>query len=168
MKALTHNATDLRPTGGARAASIAARLAVVGVLAIAGPYAKLTAQDAPVALFEEIGLGRLGMYATGVAELIAIVLILIPRTVWLGASIAAGAMGGALGGHLFLGLGVSISPEVHPDLAGPSLFVMAVVAFVGAVSATWLHRGQVPVVGPRLWAIGNQADRDRAVEVVTA
>ena len=61
--------------------------------------------------------GRIGV---GIAELIAAVMLVIPRTAWLGAVLALGLMVGAIGMHLTL-LGI----EVQGD--GGYLFLLALI-----------------------------------------
>lgn len=88
------------------------------------------------ALFDVLGAEPWGRYATATAELIAVVMLLVPRTAMFGGALAAMILLGAIFSHLTR-LGISIDPEAlgRPELAplaGPSLFVMAVVALVGA------------------------------------
>jgi uncharacterized membrane protein YphA (DoxX/SURF4 family) len=64
--------------------------------------------------------GRIG---TGVAELIASVLLLIPRTTWAGAFLGLGVMSGAIFFHL-----TSLGIEVHGDRG--QLFIYAVLVFI--------------------------------------
>jgi uncharacterized membrane protein YphA (DoxX/SURF4 family) len=80
--------------------------------------------------------GRIG---SGVAELVAAVLILWPRfTAW-GAALALGIMAGAIGAHLGpLGL------EVQGD--GGYLFALALVVFLGSAILLWHYRDQLPVL----------------------
>ena len=127
-----------------------AQVLVFGIFVMAGPLAKLTAAEPAQAIFDKIGLGAPGMYATGVAELIAMVLIVIPMTAWAGAGLTVLLMLGALAGHLFLGLGVSISEEVHPDAAGPMMFMMALVAMLASLTVLFIRRAQIPMVGAQL------------------
>jgi hypothetical protein len=76
-------------------------------------------------------------------ELIAAVMLLMPRFVWVGALLAMAATGGAIASHLtFLGI------EVQGDKG--LLFFLAVVVFVTAAIALFLHREQIPVLGNRL------------------
>ena len=58
--------------------------------------------DAPVSvyIFTELGMEPWGRYGSGVAELIAAVLLLVPRYSWMGAVLAMGIMAG---GHLRTG-----------------------------------------------------------------
>jgi len=83
--------------------------------------------------------GRIG---SGIAELIAAVLLLTPRFVWAGAVLAMAATGGAIVSHLtFLGV------EVQGDKG--LLFFLAIAVFVTSAIALFLHRMQIPVLGER-------------------
>jgi len=81
--------------------------------------------------------GRIG---SGMVELIAVVLLLIPSTVWLGAILAFGTISGAIFSHLTL-LGI----EVKGD--GGLLFGLAVTVFVLSAVILVIHRRQLPIVG---------------------
>jgi len=81
--------------------------------------------------------GRIG---SGVVELIAVVLLLIPSTVWLGAILAFGTISGAIFSHLTL-LGI----EVKGD--GGLLFGLAVTVFVLSAVILVIHRRALPIVG---------------------
>jgi len=87
---------------------------------------KFTAHPDSVYIFKQVGLEPYGRIAIGVLELIASILLLIPKTVWIGASLTIGVIGGAVFMHLTL-LGV----EVNND--GGILFITAVITFVLAV-----------------------------------
>jgi uncharacterized membrane protein YphA (DoxX/SURF4 family) len=65
-------------------------------------YFKFTAHPDSVQLFEKLGAGTAGRLGIGTMELIASVLLLIPKTTKFGALIAVGLMGGAIGSHLFI------------------------------------------------------------------
>ena len=81
--------------------------------------------------------GRIG---SGVIELIAVVLLLVPRTAWLGALLSLGTISGAIFSHLTL-LGI----EVKGD--GGLLFGLAVTVFVLSAVLLLLHRKELPVLG---------------------
>ena len=84
--------------------------------------------------------GRIG---SGIMELIAAVLLLMPRFVWAGSVLAMAATGGAIASHLtFLGI------EVQGDKG--LLFSLAIAVFVTSAIALFLHRMQIPVLGKRL------------------
>ena len=79
---------------------------------------------------------------SGVLELIASVLLLIPRIVWAGCLLAIAATAGAIISHLtFLGI------VVQDD--GGLLFALAIAVVCTSVIALYLHRSQVPVIGKR-------------------
>lgn len=86
---------------------------------------------------EHEAFGRIG---SGVIELIAVVLLFIPSTVWLGAVIAFGTISGAIMSHLTL-LGI----EVKGD--GGLLFILAVVVFLLSGIILLIHRRELPIVG---------------------
>ncbi len=117
-------------------------------------FFKLTGAGETKALFDVLGAEPMGRYATAVMELIAVVLLLMPRTVVYGAMLSAGVISGAIMAHLTR-LGVSIDPAALGDprlepLAGPSLFAMAVIVLVSSLGILAIRRASIPVVGPRL------------------
>jgi len=77
-----------------------------------------------------------GGYIIGAAELVACILLLMPKMRAFGAVLTAGTMAGAITFHLFSPLGVNVqwmeNGEIQED---SSLFYLAVVAFL---SALWL------------------------------
>ena len=81
-------------------------------------FFKFTGAVESIYIFSQLGLEPIGRYGSGVAELIASTLLLIPRySVW-GAALALGVMGGAILAHLFV-LGIEILGD------GGQLFYMA-------------------------------------------
>src|SRR6516225_12281570 len=70
-------------------------------------FFKFTAAPESVYIFTKVGLEPWGRIASGVAELIAAILILIPATTWLGAGLALAVMAGAIFSHLTL-LGIVV------------------------------------------------------------
>lgn len=103
-------------------------------------YFKFTGAEESVYIFTKVGLEPWGRYASGVVELFAAVLLLFPRTAWLGALIAAGVMVGAIGSHLTR-LGIVVKDD------GGLLFALAVIVFVAASVTLFIHRRQIPIVG---------------------
>ena len=95
-------------------------------------YFKFTAQPESVYIFTQAGMEPWGRIGTGVAELIASVLILIPRTIVFGALMAIGLMLGAIATHLFI-LGV----EVQND--GGQLFGYALIVLAASVVLLIMH-----------------------------
>ncbi|MBY0486571.1 MAG: DoxX family protein [Flavobacteriaceae bacterium] len=86
-------------------------------------YFKFTAAEESVYIFTTLGIEPFGRIGSGVVELIASILILIPRTTFFGAILALGTMTGAIFSHLFI-LGI----EVKND--GGTLFILAIITFL--------------------------------------
>jgi putative oxidoreductase len=86
---------------------------------------------------ENEAIGRIG---SGVVELIAVVLLLIPNTTWLGSVIALGTITGAIFSHLTK-LGIVVKDD------GGVLFVLAVIVFFFSALTLWIHKKEVPVLG---------------------
>jgi putative oxidoreductase len=105
-------------------------------------FFKFTAAPESVYIFTKVGAEPWGRIGSGIAELIAAVLLLTPRFVWAGASLALGVMTGAILSHLTV-LGI----EVQGDKG--LLFGLAVAVFAISAIALILHRKQIPIVGSR-------------------
>jgi len=109
-------------------------------------FFKFTGAEESVYIFSAVGRflhiagvepwGRIG---SGVVELIASVLVLVPYTASIGAIVAMGVMAGAIVSHLFI-LGI----EVKGD--GGLLFGLALTVFVASAIVLILRRSQIPVV----------------------
>jgi uncharacterized membrane protein YphA (DoxX/SURF4 family) len=102
-------------------------------------YFKFTGAEESVYIFTKVGLEPWGRYAIGVAEPFAAVLLLFPRTVWLGAVIAGGVMLGAIGSHLTK-LGIVVKDD------GGLLFALAIVVLAAALVTLFIHRRQIPFI----------------------
>src|SRR5258707_14887656 len=63
-------------------------------------FFKFTAAEESVYIFTTLGIEPWGRVASGMAELLAAILLLIPRTVTLGALLSLGVISGALVSHL--------------------------------------------------------------------
>jgi putative oxidoreductase len=81
--------------------------------------------------------GRIG---SGVVELFAVILILIPGTAWLGSFLALGTISGAIFSHLTK-LGIVVKDD------GGLLFGLAIAVFVLSGIVLLIHRRQLPVLG---------------------
>ena len=116
----------------------------VAVILLQTLFFKFTAHPDSVHIFETVGMEPYGRIGSGIAELIAGVLLLIPATVWIGAALSAGVISGAIFFHTVGGLGI----EVNGD--GGTLFGLAVVVFVGSLIILTLRRRSIPVIGSKL------------------
>ena len=83
-------------------------------------YFKFTAAPESVYIFSQVGMEPEGRIATAIAELLASILILIPRTSLIGASLALFIMIGAIATHVAI-----IGIEVMND--GGQLFIYALI-----------------------------------------
>src|SRR6266481_4624923 len=63
-------------------------------------YFKFSGAEGSIQLFSQLGIEPWGRIGTGVLELIASILILIPSTVWMGSILAIGLMAGAIFSNL--------------------------------------------------------------------
>ena len=106
---------------------------VVAVILVQTLYFKFTTSEESVYIFSALGIEPYGRIGTGIAELIAVILILIPRTSLFGAIMGCGVMVGAVFAHLFL-LGI----EVKND--GGTLFILALITFLCCVILVFKER----------------------------
>ncbi len=86
-------------------------------------FFKFSASEESVYIFSTLHIEPWGRIASGIAELLAAVLLLIPRTTWLGAIIGAGVMSGAIVSHLTI-LGIVVKND------GGLLFILALISFL--------------------------------------
>lgn len=103
-------------------------------------FFKFTAAPESVYIFTKVGLEPWGRIGSGVVELIAAVLLLLPRFSWLGAAIALGVIGGAIISHLTV-LGIVVMDD------GGLLFGLAVITAICSAVVLLLSRRNIPVIG---------------------
>lgn len=114
---------------------LALRLIAAAILAQT-LFFKFSGAEESVWIFQQLGAEPWGRLGSGLAELVCVVLLLFPRTAWLGALGGLGVISGAIVSHLFL-LGI----EVKGD--GGLLFYLAVVVFICCAVTLWLQRGEL-------------------------
>jgi len=98
-------------------------------------YFKFTGQPESVELFTKLGVEPWGRIGTGVIELIASILLLIPSTAFVGAFLGAGLMAGAIISHITV-----IGIESKGD--GGQLFMLAVTVLVCCSITLILYKKQ--------------------------
>lgn len=116
---------------------------IVAVILLQTLYYKFGGHPDSLYIFEKTGLGDAGRIGSGVAELIAAILILIPRTAWLGALLTVGIISGAILMHL-----TKLGIEINGD--GGTLFGMAVAVFVLSLTTLLINRKSIPIIGEKL------------------
>jgi uncharacterized membrane protein YphA (DoxX/SURF4 family) len=99
-------------------------------------FFKFSGAEESVYIFTRLGIEPWGRIGTGIAELIASILILIPRTTPLGAILGLGVMSGALFFHLTK-LGIVVRDD-HGQL-----FIYALLVFISCLILAWSFRKQI-------------------------
>ena len=95
-------------------------------------FFKFTGAEESRYIFSKIGMEPWGRYLVGMAELATAVLLVIPRTAWLGGLLGLGVLAGAIFFHLtILGIGVMDDDGV--------LFYLALAVFVACAGVLGLH-----------------------------
>jgi hypothetical protein len=112
---------------------------VVALILLQTLYFKFTAAPESVYIFTTLGMEPWGRIGSGVVELVAALLLLLPATAGIGAIIALGVISGALVSHLTR-LGIVVQGD------GGLLFGLAVVVFLGSLLVAWLRRDSIPVL----------------------
>lgn len=102
-------------------------------------FFKFTGASESIYIFTRVGLEPWGRYGSGIAELIAAILLLTPRFAWAGALLALGTITGAIFSHLTV-LGIVVQDD------GGLLFGLAVTVFVTSTITAFIHRREIPIL----------------------
>jgi uncharacterized membrane protein YphA (DoxX/SURF4 family) len=102
-------------------------------------FFKFTGAEESVYIFSTLGMEPWGRIGSGVLELIASILILYPRTTFIGAALGAGLMSGAIFFHLTR-LGISVKDD------GGLLFAYAILVFISCVILLFIYRGEINTI----------------------
>lgn len=100
-------------------------------------YFKFSASPESIYIFSTLGVEPWGRIFTGVMELIAGMLLLVPRTTLLGAIMGFGIMMGAILSHIFI-LGFNVQND------GGQLFIMALVTAIACAILVYIFRKGIP------------------------
>ncbi len=118
-----------------RLVDIGTRLLAAGILGFSA-FMKLTAAPATIYIFQRLGMEPHGRYSVAVLEIIAIALLLIPRTAWRGAILGCLMMFGAICMHVTMS-------EVNILGDGGLMFASAIVVFFCCVSVLVFHKAEL-------------------------
>jgi uncharacterized membrane protein YphA (DoxX/SURF4 family) len=118
--------------------SWALQLLVAGIL-LQTLFFKFTGAEESVYIFTRLGMEPWGRIGSGIVELAAALLLLVPASAPYGAILTVGVMAGAIVSHLTV-LGI----EVKGD--GGLLFALAVIALAGSAVVLLIRRAQIPVI----------------------
>ncbi len=99
-------------------------------------YFKFSAADESIYIFSALGIEPYGRIGSGIVELVASVLILIPRTTLLGAIIGLGTMTAAIIFHILV-LGIVVQND------GGTLFMLAVITFLCCAVLIYQNRKDI-------------------------
>ena len=110
---------------------------IAAIILLQTLFFKFTASEESVYIFSTLGIEPWGRIASGIVELIAALLILIPKTTAFGAVLAAGVMSGAIFSHLFTPLGIEIKGD------GGLLFFYAVLVLISSTILLWIYKHQI-------------------------
>ncbi len=111
----------------------------VAVIFLQTLYFKFTAHPDSVYIFSQLGLEPYGRIGLGIMEIIASVLLFVPRTKIIGMLLGLGIISGAIFSHFLV-----IGTEVEGD--GGGLFLLAVVVFVLLATLLFIHKEELKEV----------------------
>lgn len=116
---------------------------IVAIILLQTLFFKFTGAEESKYIFSTLmgpELEAYGRIGSGIVELVAVILIVIPGTAWLGAVLALGTITGAIFSHLTK-LGIVVKDD------GGLLFALAVTVFVLSAVVLLVHRREVPLIG---------------------
>ena len=134
---------EMTLSGRAKILSWACQIAAAAILGQT-LYFKFTAAPESVYIFSRLGMEPWGRIGSGVAELVAALLLLTPRFAWAGSLLSLGVISGALMAHL-----TKLGIEVQGDRG--LLFTLAVVTFLCAGVVACLRRHEIPFLSSLHW-----------------
>lgn len=106
-------------------------------------FFKFSGAPESIYIFETVGMEPIGRIGSGIAELIAGVLLLIPTFRIYGSIIGLGVISGAIFFHL-----TKLGIEVQGD--GGLLFYYALIVFFSCLIISLLRRKEIPIIGSKL------------------
>lgn len=110
----------------------------VAVILLQTLFFKFTGAEESVYIFQTVGAEPWGRIGSGILELIAAILLLIPALSPYGAALTLGLMTGAILSHLTV-LGIDVKGD------GGLLFGLAALAFAGSLGVLLLRRTEIPL-----------------------
>jgi uncharacterized membrane protein YphA (DoxX/SURF4 family) len=118
---------------------------VAAVILFQTLFFKFTGAKESIYIFSTVGMEPWGRIGSGVVELIASIMLMIPATVTVGAIIALVTISGAIFFHLTK-LGIAL-PAVNDR---GELFTLAVVVFLVSLAILFIRRTEIPIIGNQL------------------
>lgn len=112
---------------------------IAAIILLQTLFFKFTAAPVSIYIFSELGMEPWGRIGTGILELIAAMLILLPKTTIYGAIIGLGLMAGALFFHLTK-LGIVVQND------SGKLFSLALIVFISCLILIIFGRRQLIIL----------------------
>src|ERR1700760_3347640 len=103
-------------------------------------FFKFSGAKESIYIFSSLNMEPWGRYGTGIVELVASILLLLPQSVVYGAILSLGVISGAIFFHLTR-LGITL-PLVDDH---GELFALAVVVFLCSAAVLVMHREELPL-----------------------
>lgn len=110
---------------------------IIAIILIQTLRFKFTGHPDSIYIFKQVGMEPYGRIAIGILELIAGILLLIPKTIWVGATITIGVIGGAIFMHMTK-LGIAVNGD------GGVLFFTALTTFTLSSVVLFFYRKDIP------------------------
>ncbi|CAA9202395.1 hypothetical protein FLA105534_04061 [Flavobacterium bizetiae] len=111
------------------------RIVAAGIL-LQTLFFKFSGAAESIYIFSALGAEPYGRIGSGIAELIVAVLILIPKTTWIGALGGCGIMTGAILSHLLV-LGIVVEND------GGFLFLLAVITLLCCLGLLYFNKNKL-------------------------
>ena len=111
------------------------RIIAAGIL-LQTLFFKFSGAAESIYIFSALGVEPYGRIGSGIAELIVAILILIPKTTWVGALGGSGIMTGAILSHLLV-LGIVVEND------GGFLFLLAVITLLCCLGLLYFNKNKL-------------------------
>jgi hypothetical protein len=112
---------------------------VAAIIMLQTLYFKFTASPESVYIFTRMGLEPYGRIGAGIAEALASLLLVLPRTRIYGAILGIGVMAGALLSHLTK-LGIVVMDD------GGYLFILCLIVLIACLVCLWIERVKIKLL----------------------
>lgn len=111
------------------------RIVAAGIL-LQTLFFKFSGAKESIYIFSTLGIEPYGRIGSGIAELVVAILILIPKTTWIGALGGCGVMTGAVFSHLFV-LGIVVQND------GGFLFLLAIITLLCCLGLLYFNKNKL-------------------------
>ena len=115
---------------------------IVAVILLQTLFFKFSAARESVYIFTTLGMEPWGRIGSGIFELVASILLVVPSTVTVGAAMALAATGSAILFHLTR-LGIALTPVGDHG----ELFTLAIAVTICSIIVLLMHRRELPLIG---------------------